>query len=337
MKIVTPLSNKDSYEVLVEAGASEFYCGYLPSKWLKKYSNIMPINRRELLLGYHNITENCSMKIIRKMIERYQVPVKIAFNSHYYMPEQYPLLLSIVKELLDIGFDTFIFSDIAFIVYLREKGINCKINISGDMEICNNYSINFVNQMDISRVIFPRKVDLNTMKDCIGNSNINGMEYEAFMLNALCLYSGGFCNSIHTDEIPVICDIPFRAGIFNKNSDQFNKYNNSITKMVDIKNQNQQKKQDPSINQNDSNYRIGSSGCGLCRIKEMMNIGVTHVKIVGRGTSLNNLISDIKITKNIIRLAENTDGIDGISKKIKSELFNNSCTYLCYYPSELST
>lgn len=36
MKLLSPLSNVEDYESLVEAGADEFYCGYMPYRWLSK-------------------------------------------------------------------------------------------------------------------------------------------------------------------------------------------------------------------------------------------------------------------------------------------------------------
>ena len=36
MKLLSPLSNVEDYESLVEAGADEFYCGYIPYRWLSK-------------------------------------------------------------------------------------------------------------------------------------------------------------------------------------------------------------------------------------------------------------------------------------------------------------
>lgn len=93
MKIVTPLSAVGHYIPLMKAGADEFYSGILPIEWLKKYNMTMPINRREWFLSECNICTYTEMKILSKMVKEYQIPIKITLNSHYYVREQYPLLL----------------------------------------------------------------------------------------------------------------------------------------------------------------------------------------------------------------------------------------------------
>ena len=53
------------------------------------------------------------------------------------------------------------------------------------------------------------------MKSCISNLKKN-IEYEAFVLNELCHFSGGFCNSLHCDELGHLCRVPYRVGKLNK-------------------------------------------------------------------------------------------------------------------------
>lgn len=287
-------------------------------------------------MGYHNITEKGSMKILGRMVEKYKVPIKITFNSHYYVRSLYPILMDVVKDLMDMGFDTFIIADIAFIIYLREKGIDCNIHISGEMEVYNSNAVKFLNQFDISRVVFPRKVTLKNIKDLISNSKLNTMEYEAFILNAMCLYSGAFCNGIHSDELPFICEIPFQVKRFKGGSNKFRTAEKALNKMVNLQNYSQQNKQNPQIGQGNFSYTLASSGCGLCRIKELMDIGVTHLKVVGRGCILETLIKDIQYTNKAINIANEPLTSEEYISKIRSEFFNNMCTYLCYYPTGLS-
>ena len=65
---------------LAEAGADEVFCGCVPYEWNKKYGTLFPLNRREVL--YYNV-HICSleeMKILKKMVDVYKVPVNITFN-----------------------------------------------------------------------------------------------------------------------------------------------------------------------------------------------------------------------------------------------------------------
>ena len=75
MKIVAALGCSDDYIRLVQAGADEVFCGFVPYEWNKTYGNLFPLNRREVL--YYNVQINSydDMKILKKMEEKYKVPL----------------------------------------------------------------------------------------------------------------------------------------------------------------------------------------------------------------------------------------------------------------------
>ena len=119
MKIVAGLGSIDHYKDLAEAGADEVFCGVVPYEWNKKYGSLFPLNRREVL--YYNV-QICSleeMKILKKMMDVYKVPVNITFNYLYYLEEQYEMIYEIMKELINIGFNEFIIADISLILLLE--------------------------------------------------------------------------------------------------------------------------------------------------------------------------------------------------------------------------
>ena len=41
MKITVGLGSIDEYERFVQAGADEFFCGYVPFSWAEKYGTVM--------------------------------------------------------------------------------------------------------------------------------------------------------------------------------------------------------------------------------------------------------------------------------------------------------
>lgn len=167
MKIVAGLGCIDDYLTLVKAGVDEVFCGYVPYEWNKKYGSLFPLNRREVL--YYNVQINSfeDMKILKKMMDRYKVPVNITFNYLYYLEEQYEMIAKMIKALIDIGFYEFIIADLALILYLKENGIKCSIHLSGECVELNRLSVDFFNKFDISRYIFHRKNSIEDMKACI--------------------------------------------------------------------------------------------------------------------------------------------------------------------------
>ena len=46
MKLTVGLGSVDEYIRFSEAGADEFFCGYVPYSWTQKYDTMMPLNRR---------------------------------------------------------------------------------------------------------------------------------------------------------------------------------------------------------------------------------------------------------------------------------------------------
>lgn len=84
MKIVAGLGSIDEYIPYVKAGADEFFCGYVPYSWTKKYGTLLPLNRREVLCSNVQLGAFSELEILAAMIRKYKKPVHLTFNSLYY-------------------------------------------------------------------------------------------------------------------------------------------------------------------------------------------------------------------------------------------------------------
>ena len=325
LDLVVPLSDVDYYERLVESGADEFYVGFLPMAWLEKYGISKPINRREYMFGNSNICSYAAMEILAQYVKYYGKKIKIALNSHFYEGEQYEYIMDYIEKLSNLGFDEFIIADPCLLHLLKKYNINCKIHLSGEMETLNHYTIEFFHKNNIKRIVFPRKISLEDMSCCIANET-NVYEYEAFVLNALCSYSGGFCNSIHCDEMPATCGILKTIKMFNENDNEYS---------VDVERANRKIVNDALKKMiiNDSKVQrthvFGASGCGICSIKSLEEIGITHLKIVGRGYSIDKLVHDVKTLKEIIKLSYGTSQLT-FQTLVQNKYLYNKCSK-CYY------
>ena len=170
MKIVAGLGSVDEYIPYVQAGADE---------WTKKYGTVLPLNRREVLAYNVQLGSFSELEILSAMIRKYRKPVHIAMNSLYYIPEQYEEIADIVKQCMKIGFDSFILADPALILYLRQKGISCKIHLSGEAGEMNQEAIKVFREMGIGRFIFHRKNTVASMRQMIEAVNAERLEFEA--------------------------------------------------------------------------------------------------------------------------------------------------------------
>ena len=327
MKITVGLSSIDDYERLVKAGADEVFCGFVPYEWNKEYGNLFPLNRREVL--YYNVQINSyeDMKILSKMAQKYKVPVAITFNYLYYLHEQYEKIASIIKKLIDIGFNKFIIADISLILYLEKKNIKAEIHLSGECSEINSLSINFFKQFkNIKRIIFHRKNTIDDIKSCISRNN--NLEYEAFILNEMCHYTGAFCSSLHCDELSHLCLIPYEMGKVNRYSNDFKEVDKRIDSYYD-------NLYEEDLNDTEDSYIIGATGCGLCALKRLKNSGVNYLKVVGRGNSIDNMERDVKKLKKALMLIDCKNEKD-FKNVIKDKFFKNkNCSNICYYQENL--
>lgn len=340
MKIVTPLSCTDYYVPLVESGADEFFCGIVPFEWLDKYNVLMPLNRREYLLDNCNICSMSSIKILQKMVTAYKVKVKVTLNSLFYIKEQYGQVVELIKILKNHGFNTFIIADIALINYLRAKDIRCNIHLSGECGTYNHYTLDFFNQFNISRFIFPGKESIENIHSCIKYNPNNQLEYESFVLNDWCMFIGAYCNTIHCDEMPHTCHLPSQivrtipSSSKYKNIYRILNLRNKLSRDNDLKDSMNKKVHYKLSKRRADDYNFAEKGCGLCKLFQLKKAGVTHIKLVGRGHSLEMVKRDLEIIKKSVGLLAKVKSAAEFEQMLKSNLFNNKCPNICFYNAD---
>lgn len=324
MKIVAGLGSIDEYETFVKAGADEFFCGYVPFSWAEKYGVIHPLNRREVLFYNVQIGSMSELQILKKMVDYYGKPVKLTFNSIYYTGEQYPVIAEIIIQCMAAGFENFIIADPALMLYLRQQKINCGIHLSGETAEVNRGMLEQMLPFGIRRVIFHRKNSLEDMQSCIKEADFPH-EYEAFILNELCHFSGAFCNSLHCDELTHLCRVPYELGNLHK-KEETNAAQKDVAETDRI-----QGKEGKGLPLDEDGYLTGSTGCGLCTLYRMKQVGITHLKLVGRGNYTDFMEKDIRQLRKALDILENSDSEAQYQKKMKASLFPDGCSQNCYY------
>lgn len=311
MKIVAGLCGVDAYDASCDAGADELFCGYVPESWAARYGLALPLNRREV--RYYNVQlgGHSELLILADKIARRGVPVTITLNSLHYIPEQYPIIGELVSQCITDGFRSFIVADPALLLWLHRQGLDreARLHVSGELGEVNRGVVRLCRELGAQRIILHRKVTLNDMAALITREP--GLEYEAFALNELCHFHGGLCHSLHCDELPHLCRIPCHLG-------------GVVKPMPEL----------PEAPEHPVTDGLGATGCGLCALWRLRQIGVTHLKLVGRGNLPDALLRDIAALRQAIDLAETTlDEVTYIDQ-LRSALFPNGCGGHCYYPGE---
>ncbi len=324
MKIVAGLGSIDEYETFVKAGADEFFCGYVPFSWAEKYGVIHPLNRREVLFYNVQIGSMSELQILKKMVDYYGKPVKLTFNSIYYTGEQYPVIAEIITQCMAAGFENFIIADPALMLYLRQQKINCGIHLSGETAEVNRGMLEQMLPFGIRRVIFHRKNSLEDMQSCIKEADFPH-EYEAFILNELCHFSGAFCNSLHCDELTHLCRVLYELGNLHK-KEETDAAQKDVAETDRI-----QGKEGKGLPLDEDGYLTGSTGCGLCALYRMKQVGITHLKLVGRGNYTDFMEKDIRQLRKALDILEKSDNELQYQRKMKASLFPDGCSQNCYY------
>lgn len=315
MRIVTPLTSIEELNILLNNGADEFYLGYIPYEWLDQYFNYLPLNGRERMYANFSFHSSKMMKELSQL--GVSEKIYITFNAHYYNEQSYDVILDIIDFLYTLNFKKYIIADLNLIMFLKQRYDDIQIAVSGDMGLYNSQAIEYIAKYGVKRIIFPRKTPISEMKQIVHNTKKYDLEYEAFILNELCFYSGAFCNAFHCDELLRICRLPRRLV-------------NLEGKIINIENL-EKRTSNLSSNTDGDKYTLGGSGCGLCKIKELNDIGITHLKLVGRGKPISFLVKDLENIRTLLKKSNSTRTLLEFENYVIHKVFNGNCPKDCYY------
>lgn len=315
LKITAGLGSIDDYIPYVKAGADECFIGYVPEAWQQAFGGHIPLNRREVMYYNVQIGSASELEILKEMIDVYGVPVRIAFNALYYRPEQYPVILQIIQECMALGFSSFIIADPGLLIFLDEAGLTSRIDlaVSGEFAEINHEVIKMLTDHHISRLIFHRKMDLQTQAYCIEAFKKQYPDcplpvFEAFVLNECCKFHGAFCQSLHCDELAHICHLPYRL----EGSDAESAPKTDADTLLDFN-------------------LVGATGCGLCALPALAKNGVTWLKVVGRGNYAEDMVRDIKALRQALEILDQYPDPDDYISAMKTRHFPDGCSGNCYY------
>lgn len=339
MKITSGLGSIDDYPRYVRAGADELFCGYVPFSWSEKYGTVLPLNRREVLNYNVQIGSFSELEILANMVQKYQKPVHLAFNSLYYRPEQYEEIARIIQQCRSIGFDSYILADPALLVYLRKEKIDCEVHLSGDLGTVNSAMTEVFAKEYPKRIIFQRKNTISEMRAVIRHITAQKeaarkewtypTEFEAFALNELCQFSGAFCNSLHCDEMGYLCRVPYWKKPMSLSESKLEKQEkNRPGENISISEWDSASELMNPVSED--GYLCGATGCGLCTLKQLSDAGITHLKLVGRGNYTDFMERDIRNLRRTLEILEDSSTEEEYIRAMKAELFPNGCSHMCY-------
>jgi len=189
--IVSPINSINELYPLYEAGAREFYFGYLDPDWVETY-DCFTGNRRENYKA--NFVELNDVKELVSELKKLNVHYAVTFNDRY-TSDQYDMLKKILFYLVENGVNRMIVADVGLVLCIREWGIPVDLQISTGGGTFNHNTVNFYKNLGIKRIIFPRQLQIAEINKIVEKNR--DLEYEIFGMYGRDPYIDAFCRFHH--------------------------------------------------------------------------------------------------------------------------------------------
>jgi putative protease len=321
MNIVAPTANKKEARKLISAGANELYCGIMPAQWRNKYSNVVSPNRREVKKGNFDNWQDLAEMIAHA--SKQKVKVILTLND-LYAKSQYPFIIAQAKKAASLGVGGFMVADLAFLDYLLSCNLGVPVNISTGATVFNSESVAFFKQFNPEKIILPRHLSLNEIKDIVRSHP--DVCFELFVLNAGCRNVDGFCTFIHG------------LGEFQRQQKEEMFFKTAACYLdyeVKLANPKGLDSSFPAKVKSGLGLSSGFKSCAACFLKDFKRWGISAVKIVGRDYSTEMKIKDITFIKTLLEYLDDHPKDDrefnNYAKQLFWKTYRVKCAFRCYY------
>jgi len=250
-RIKAPVNSYESCKLQIKAGAGEIYVGYLSDR-IKKLSfsgrGKESYNKTKTHVNYDEF------KKIVKLAHEHGVIVEFAAN----MPmigddpdggtkfQEY--FLEYIQGAILAGVDRLIVGDLGNIIYLRKKGIKLPITASVFLATINSEQGLLLKDLGVDKLCLPHHLTFDEIKSI---KEVTGLDVEIFA-HFGCSFIESTCSLYHHANEEINFGLPCRGIYYLDKTDE-------STTILDT-----------------------GEDCALCALPEIIDAGVTSIKIVGR-------------------------------------------------------
>lgn len=286
LRILAPFTYIEDIKLLKDAGADELYCGYVTEELTKRWPLAFNIlNRRGEGQSFENY------EIFRKAVEqanKCNLPVHVTING-LYTPEQYPLLLDLVKKVECLqGVKGIIIADLGFLLTLKKNDFKKEIHISVGGTCFNSNTADFFHNFGVKRIILDRQLTSYEIENIIKGIK-SEIDIEIFIIGEGCGgFIDGYCTFFHCFESVKTDKI--KKGVFlypTYNIDQDKKgcsfyFLRELTKRhFKIFSATSYKEKKLKLKFQAKKYSL--FGCRICDLYDLNKYPIKSLKIIGRG------------------------------------------------------
>lgn len=312
MEILAPILNETEVRPMVLAGCTEFYFGYVPESWLRRYTSEYAINNSHIMISPNkrsgvdqSIIDTKKGIALCNEIKKQGKKIFLALNAFGIVQSAYYYLDEIMDTFGPDLVDGYIVTDVGLIHHLHTKWKDTKVILSTCQMAINSENVKFFQDIGVQRITFTRHMSLKEIQDI--TNKVPDMEYELFGLDGKCMYDESNCRALHCAG--QFCLEQFEYTHYIKENFASNKLSDKLNvALATYANW-------PKLSDSNS-HKWPPMGCTLCNAYEFTKCGITTFKISGRGVSLSSRMSLVNLTKNVVKIAEQTDNPNEARQKI---------------------
>ncbi|MDF1536559.1 MAG: U32 family peptidase [bacterium] len=327
--ILAPINSVEEVVPLLEAGARWLYGGVIPSRWQERYPSTVLLNQRTFPgAQFSSLGEfENAVRLTQKGGGRFA----LTLNAPFYMDEQLPAVLDLVRWARDIRVDAVIAADPGLMKALARDNIEVPLHLSTMGLASNAHAVRMYSRLGVSRIILPRFLTAEQILEMI--ESVPDLEYEAFVLVGKCPNIEGVCSFVH--------DSPDRRWPCEWKWELEDENGSAPPARV-------------SGHYADLAQSDRRDGCGLCAVPFLAAAGVAAFKVVGRGTPLTRKLQLVSTLDRVLASmpplpasglsAPELSGTPGWREwvtRCREEyraIFGHPCTpHNCYYPKICGT
>ncbi len=186
MELLCPAGNLSSLKKAIEQGADAVYVGLNNDTNARHFAGL-------------NLNQS-QLKQAAQFCHQHGKKLHVAINTFAH-PGQFPRWQHAIEEAIQAGVDVLIVADIAALDYLATHHPKQELHLSVQASVTNAKAISFYQQFGIKRVVLPRVLSIQQVRQLAASTTI---ELELFAFGSLCIMAEGRCylSSYLTGESP---------------------------------------------------------------------------------------------------------------------------------------
>lgn len=190
--ITAPVSEPRDVEALLDAGASELYCGVQPRNAASEQAGVEHANRRDD--AGSNLRDYRELESVVRRARARGADVFLALNNHF-TAASLPLAEEQIERAAESGVAAFIVADAALLPVLAEKAPKVPLHLSSVAAAFNGEALAFWRERGFARAVLPRHLTEAEMAELVRAAP--GTELEVLVMNDGCHLVDGHCGFLH--------------------------------------------------------------------------------------------------------------------------------------------